>query len=69
MTTTDEADRMRPEIYQPACPWHIRVGDLFISPGIQPGRVWIGEVNGAEGGDFDPAALAPVLRKFYDENF
>jgi hypothetical protein len=59
------------EIYHPACPWHIRVGDLFISPGRVPnsGKVWIGEVDGAEGGEFNAADLAPLLRKFYDENF
>jgi len=44
---------------------------MFISPGPIPGgdKVWIGEVDGAEGGEFDTKDLAPLLRKFYDENF
>jgi len=61
------------EIFEPACPWHIQIGDLFISPcrGPNNGKVWIwiGEVDGAEGGKFDAQDLAPLLRKFYDENF
>ncbi len=59
------------EIFEPSCPWHIQVGDLFIAPGRVPnsGTVWIGEVEGAEGGEFRTEDLAQVLRKFYDENF
>ena len=66
-----ETERTSVEIYQPLCPWHIRIGDLFISPGPIPGgdKVWIGEVDGGEGGEFDVKDLAPLLRKFYDENF
>ena len=59
------------EIFEPGCPWHIQVGDLFIAPGRVPnqGTVWIGEVRGGEGGEFKTEALAELLRKFYDENF
>lgn len=59
------------EKYEPACPWHIRIGDLFIAPGRVPnsGTVWIGEIEGGEGGEFHTDDLAPVLRKFYDEMF
>jgi hypothetical protein len=59
------------EKFEPACPWHIRVGDLFIAPGRIPntGTVWIGEVEGGEGGEFKTEDLAEVLRKFYNENF
>jgi hypothetical protein len=59
------------EIFEPGCPWHIQVGDLFIAPGRIPnqGTVWIGEVQGAEGGEFKTEALAELLRNFYDENY
>ena len=59
------------EKYQPFCPWHIRVGDLFIAPGRVPnsGTVWIGEVDGGEGGEFSTEELAPLLLKFYKERF
>jgi len=44
---------------------------LFIAPGRVPntGTVWIGEVEGGEGGEFKTEDLAEVLRKFYNENF
>ena len=59
------------EKFEPACPWHIQVGDLFIAPGRVPnsGSVWIGEVNSGEGGEFKTKELAEVLQKFFDENF
>lgn len=59
------------ETFEPLCPWHIQVGDLFIAPGKVPntGTVWIGHVNGAEGGEFKTEDLAEVLRKFYNEKF
>jgi len=59
------------ETFEPACPWQIRVGDLFIAPGRVPntGTVWIGEVEGGEGGEFKTEELAEVLRKFYNEKF
>ena len=59
------------EIFEPSCPWHIQVEDLFIAPGRIPntGTIWIGEVVGGEGGEFRTEQLGPVLRKFYDENF
>lgn len=60
---------LRMEIYQPTCPWHIRIGDLFISPGTEPGKVWIGDVRSAEGGNFDTELLAPVLSEFYAKHF
>jgi hypothetical protein len=59
------------ETFEPKCPWHIQVGDLFISPGRVPntGTVWIGEVKSAEGGEFKTEELAEVIRKFYNEKF
>lgn len=68
---TTKLKRMTMEIFEPACPWHIRIGDLFISPSWVPnnGKIRIGEVDRAEGGEFDAQDLAPLLRKFYDENF
>lgn len=53
--------------YSPACAWHIRIGDLFIAPSMKltPGKVYIGRVDKDEGGEFDAAALAPLLAKFY----
>lgn len=55
------------EKYAPACIWHIRIGNLFISPSrnMNPNKVWIGRVDKEEGGEFDTAALAPILEKFY----
>ena len=51
------------EKFEPACPWHIQVGDLFIAPGRVPnsGTVWIGEVEGGEGGEFKPPSPNPFL--------
>lgn len=57
------------EIYAPACPWHIRIGELFVTQGSTPDKIWIGKVFEPEGGDFDAAQLYALLRKFYDENF
>ena len=56
------------EKFEPGCPWHIQVKDLFIAPGRVPntGTVWIGEING-EGGEFKTEELAEILRKFYNE--
>ena len=57
------------EKFQPLCPWHIQIGDLFIAPGRVPnqGTVWIGEVDGDGGREFPTEQLAEVLRRFYDE--
>lgn len=57
------------EKYEPACPWHIRIGDLFIAPGAVPnqGAVWIGEINSDRGREFNTDELAELLQKFYDE--
>lgn len=57
------------EKFEPACPWHIQIGDLFIAPGRVPntGTVFIGEVNGDSGGEFATKDVAPMLRKLYDE--
>ena len=59
------------EVFEPLCPWHIQVGDLFIAPGRVPntGTVWIGHVGNGEGGEFKAEELAEVLRKFYNEKF
>lgn len=56
------------EKFEPMCPWHIQIGDLFIAPGKVPnqGTVWIGEVDGG-GREFPTEQLAEVLRRFYDE--
>lgn len=56
------------EKFEPMCPWHIQIGDLFIAPGRVPnqGTVWIGEVDG-DGREFPTEQLAEVLRRFYDE--
>ena len=55
--------------YAPACIWHIRIGNLFIAPCMKmtPGKIYIGRVDKDEGGEFDTAALAPILEKFYAE--
>lgn len=55
--------------YNPACPWHIRIGKLFISPGIEMENVWIGECESGEGGEFSREKLAEVIERFYHENF
>jgi hypothetical protein len=57
------------EKYEPACPWHIRVGDLFIAPGRVPncGTVWVGEVNGEGGKELPTDQLAEMLQRFYTE--
>lgn len=57
------------EKFQPLCPWHIQIGDLFIAPGRVPnqGTVWIGEIYGDSGREFSTEQLAEVLRRFYDE--
>lgn len=57
------------EKYEPACPWHIRIGDLFIAPGKVPnqGTVWIGEVSSGRGKEFNTDHLSELLQKFYDE--
>ena len=56
--------------YAPACIWHIRIGNLFIAPSthMEPGKFYIGRVDKEEGGEFDAAALAPILAKFYQDN-
>lgn len=59
------------EKYEPLCPWHIRLGDLFIAPGRVPntGTVWIGEVESGEGGEFQAEELGLLVRRFYKEHF
>ena len=59
------------EKFEPSCPWHIQVEDLFIAPGRVPnqGTIWIGDIEGGQGGEFRTKDLHEVLRKFYDENF
>jgi hypothetical protein len=59
------------EKFEPICPWHIQVEDLFIAPGRVPnqGTVWIGDIESGQGGEFRTQDLHKVLRKFYDENF
>jgi len=58
------------EKFEPTCPWHIQVGDMFIAPGKVPntGTVWVGQIDG-EGGEFKTAELEKVLQKFFYENF
>ena len=69
--TNQTTERLSMEFFEPACPWHIRIGDLFISPSRVPnnGKIWIGDVNTGEGGEFDAEKLAPMLLKFYQDNF
>lgn len=57
------------EKFQPLCPWHIQIGDLFIAPGRVPnqGTVWIGEIDSDSGREFSTEQLAEVLRRFYEE--
>ena len=48
------------------------VGDFFIAPGIEEGRIWIGRESGdraGEGGDFSANDFAELVRKFYEERF
>jgi len=56
--------------YAPACAWHIRIGNLFIAPSMKfnSGKIYIGRVDKDEGDEFDAAALAPILAKFYQDN-
>lgn len=53
--------------YAPACAWHIRIGNLFIAPSMQfnAGKIYIGRTDSEEGDEFDAAALAPILEKFF----
>jgi len=55
------------EKFEPMCPWHIQIGELFIAPGRVPnaGTVWIGEVEGGSGREVKTEDLAPLLLKFY----
>lgn len=57
------------EKFEPMCPWHIQIGDLFIAPGRVPnqGTVWIGEIDGDSGREYSTESLAEVVRRFYDE--
>jgi len=57
------------EKFEPACPWHIQIGGLFIAPGRVPNQrtVWIGEVESGQGAEFPTDQLAEVLQQFYDE--
>lgn len=65
-TKRDNRQKMKQK-YAPACIWHIRIGNLFIAPSthLEPGKIYIGRVDKEEGGEFDTAALAPILEKFY----
>ena len=64
-------ERLIMEKFEPICPWHIQVEDLFIAPGRVPnqGTIWIGDIESGQGGEFKTQDLHKVLRKFYDENF
>lgn len=55
------------EKFEPACPWHIQIGELFIAPGmrVNSGTVWIGEVKSGSGREIKTEDLAPLLLKFY----
>ena len=46
----------------------VDIGEFFVAPGIEEGRVWIGKQDG-EGGDFVISELEEVIREFYDKNF
>ncbi len=56
------------EFFEPKCPWHIQIGNLFIAPGRVPntGTVWLGEISGRQGGEIKTDELAEVLLEFYN---
>ena len=48
----------------------LKIGKLRIAQSrVAPDHVYIGEAEGGEGGDFHKSDLAPVLEKFYSDNF
>jgi hypothetical protein len=46
----------------------VQISGWRLSPGIQPGMIWIAD-GGGEGGDFHIHELAEVIGKFYQEKF
>lgn len=48
----------------------LKIGKLMISQSlVAPDLVYIGEAEGGEGGDFHKSDFAPVVKKFYSDNF
>lgn len=48
--------------------YKIHLGGWTLSPGVQPGMIWI-QSAGGEGGDFHIHELAEVIGRFYMEKF
>ena len=49
-------------------PETIRIGDFRLTR-MPTGGIWIGEVEGGEGGKFKESAIESVIAKFYADNF
>ena len=47
----------------------LKIGGFELLPGRMPGRIWIQELDGGEGGDFKITDLAPVIKDFYCKHF
>jgi hypothetical protein len=48
--------------------FEVHVAGWVLSPGVQPGTIWISDAGG-EGGDFEIYELAEAIGKFYREKF
>jgi hypothetical protein len=48
--------------------YEVKIAGWTLTPGIQPGMIWITNFGG-EGGDFHIHELAEVIGKFYKEKF
>ena len=48
--------------------YQVQIGGWTLSPGVQPGMIWISDAGG-EGGDFHIHELAEVIGRFYQEKF
>jgi len=48
--------------------FEVHVAGWVLSPGVQPGTIWISDAGG-EGGDFQIHELAEAIGKFYREKF
>jgi hypothetical protein len=46
----------------------VAIGGYTLTPGVQPGMIWIEAANG-EGGDFHISELAEVIHNFYQGRF
>jgi hypothetical protein len=48
--------------------FEVHVAGWVLSPGLQPGMIWISDAGG-EGGDFHIDELAEAIGKFYKKKF